>query len=131
MLQKHIVRPFDKEIIVPWPDFGLPSVEPTFWGALHAYARTYKADLDKDVSVCFHCAAGHGRTGTALCSMLVAIEKHFKRSKTDMAGCEAGQHGTGFNLFTVNFIITVNQAQGTGSRYAKTMHGLAAEVFPD
>ena len=67
-LAKFVDIPF-KEIMVPWPDFGMPSVNIGFWPALHKYI------VDNDMSqVCFHCQAGHGRTGTALCAMLIAVE---------------------------------------------------------
>jgi len=56
-----------EEIMVPWPDFGTPKVDPGFWKALHEYI------ISRDFAeVCFHCEAGHGRTGTALSAMLVA-----------------------------------------------------------
>lgn len=56
-----------EEIMVPWPDFGTPLIDPGFWKALHNYI--FSRDL---TDVCFHCEAGHGRTGTALCAMLIA-----------------------------------------------------------
>ena len=64
-LSEHIVVPF-KEIMVPWPDGGVPLVKASFWQALHNYVR------DNDYrNVCLHCEAGHGRTGTALSSMAI------------------------------------------------------------
>lgn len=68
-LAEHINIEFDEEIMVPWPDFSIPKVKHSFWMALHKYIQNnnYK-------DVCFHCEAGHGRTGTALCSMLIAIQ---------------------------------------------------------
>lgn len=67
-LAQHIEITFE-EIMVPWPDFGVPRVKISFWKALHSYVmeRGWK-------SVCFHCQAGHGRTGTALAAMLIANE---------------------------------------------------------
>lgn len=56
-----------KEIMVPWPDLGTPHIDPGFWRALHEYI-----DKNNFKEVCFHCEAGHGRTGTALCAMLIA-----------------------------------------------------------
>jgi len=54
--------------MVPWPDFGVPHMDPGFWQALHQYvfSKNFR-------SVCFHCEAGHGRTGTALSAMLIAM----------------------------------------------------------
>jgi len=57
-----------EEIMVPWPDFSVPLVDPDFWRALHNYVMRKNWE-----HVCFHCEAGHGRTGTALCSMLIAL----------------------------------------------------------
>ena len=65
-LAKHLELPF-KEVMVPWPDMGSPYVKPEFWRALHAYVLKNKYE-----HVCFHCHAGHGRTGTALSAMLIA-----------------------------------------------------------
>ena len=65
-LAKYVSINFE-EIMVPWLDFGRPNVENEFWKALHEYVfqKEYK-------QVCFHCEGGHGRTGTALCAMLIA-----------------------------------------------------------
>lgn len=65
-LIEHMVIPY-KEIMIPWQDGGIPYVKTSFWQSIHEYMRTnnYK-------SVCIHCEAGHGRTGTALASMAVA-----------------------------------------------------------
>lgn len=55
-----------EEISIPWVDFSSPPVKAGFWKALHQHvlSKGYK-------SVCFHCYGGHGRTGTALASMLI------------------------------------------------------------
>ena len=67
-LAKHVNVTFE-EIMVPWPDFGVPRVKLSFWEALHSYI------MEKGWNtVCFHCEAGHGRTGTALSAMLIANE---------------------------------------------------------
>lgn len=58
-----------KEIMVPWPDFGLPQVDIEFWPALYYYLESNSFD-----KVCFHCEAGHGRTGTALSAMLISVK---------------------------------------------------------
>lgn len=63
---KHIEIPFE-EIMIPWPDFGLPKVKITLWKALHSYFKQKKLK-----TVCFHCEGGHGRTGTALSAFMVA-----------------------------------------------------------
>jgi len=68
-LAQHIDLGFKEEIMVPWPDFGIPLVRPTFWEALHNFIKKKGWG-----AVCFHCEAGHGRTGTALSAMLVAIQ---------------------------------------------------------
>lgn len=68
-LAEHLNIGFEEEIMVSWPDFVVPSVRPTFWEALHQYIRDNKWE-----TVCFHCEAGHGRTGTALACMLIAIQ---------------------------------------------------------
>lgn len=57
---------FEEEILVPWPDYGLPKVKISFWKTLHKFIRSRGWH-----KVCFHCQAGHGRTGTALASMLI------------------------------------------------------------
>lgn len=59
-----------EEIVVTWTDYGLPRVKSTFWKALHDYckSRGWK-------KVCLHCIGGHGRTGTAICAMMIAVEK--------------------------------------------------------
>lgn len=76
-LAKHMNIPF-REIMIPWPDMGVPDVKDTFWVALHKYVvkQGYK-------HVCFHCHAGHGRTGTALSAMLVANSKYTAAEAVD------------------------------------------------
>ncbi len=54
-------------IIIPWPDGGLPPVQPEFWGELERLLPAGK--------VVFACIGGHGRSGTALAAMLI---QHFK-----------------------------------------------------
>jgi hypothetical protein len=65
-LAEHIVVPY-KEVMIPWQDGGIPYVKTSFWKIIHEYIRNnnYK-------SVCIHCEAGHGRTGTALASLAIA-----------------------------------------------------------
>lgn len=65
-IAKHIEPGFE-EIFIPWPDFGIPKVKDTLWVALHEYVQSKGWK-----SVCFHCLGGHGRTGTALSSMIIA-----------------------------------------------------------
>lgn len=59
-----------KEIVIAWPDFGLPRVKPSFWQAMHDYAREQNWH-----KVCIHCEGGHGRTGTAMASVMIACLK--------------------------------------------------------
>lgn len=67
-LRDHFDIKFD-EIMIPCPDFGLPAVRPTFWRAIHKYA------VDKGYDdVCVHCVQGHGRTGTVMCALLIALK---------------------------------------------------------
>lgn len=56
-----------KELMVPWPDFGIPRVSSRFWRLVHSVANKKKY---KDV--CIQCGHAHGRTGTALSSILIA-----------------------------------------------------------
>ena len=76
-LAQHVMVPY-KEIMVPWPDGGVPLVKASFWQALHTYVRDngYR-------EICLHCEAGHGRTGTALSSLAItnlgwSVEKAMK-----------------------------------------------------
>lgn len=55
-----------KEIVIPWADFGLPKVKNSFWQALHSYIKDNGWD-----EVCIHCEGGHGRTGTAMASIMI------------------------------------------------------------
>ena len=67
----HLAPHFDiayKEIVVPWPDYEVPRVRPTFWLALHEFIKQ-----NLWTEICFHCMHAHGRTGTAMSAMLVAI----------------------------------------------------------
>ena len=57
-----------KEIVVAWPDFGIARVKPTFWSALHGYIKSQKW-----TKVCIHCEGGHGRTGTAIAALFIAV----------------------------------------------------------
>lgn len=60
-----------EEITIPWPDFGTPRVKHSFWEVLHNYTM-----LENYKNVCIHCEGGHGRTGTALSSLLIALEQY-------------------------------------------------------
>lgn len=71
---KYFDLGFANELMVPWPDFGLPAVKDTFWVALHSKILNNNWE-----SVCFHCAMGHGRTGTALCAMLIKVANYSGR----------------------------------------------------
>lgn len=65
-LAKHM-KECPEELCLMWHDFDEPPVKPSFWMELDSYIK-HKKYRD----VCFHCGAGHGRTGTAVCSMMVA-----------------------------------------------------------
>ena len=65
-LQAHIDEPRVTEITLDWPDGGLPPVKASFWRALIEACAARKAPL------VIHCIGGHGRTGTALASILIA-----------------------------------------------------------
>jgi hypothetical protein len=66
-LREHYDIPCE-EIMVPWPDFGKPKVKMSFWETIHKVIkhRGWK-------TVCIHCGHGHGRTGTAMSCILVAM----------------------------------------------------------
>lgn len=65
-LAKHM-KHFPEELSVMWDDFEEPPVRATFWRAIDDYAKT------KGIrEICWHCAQGHGRTGTAVSAMLIA-----------------------------------------------------------
>ena len=65
-LMLHMQIPYT-EIMVPWPDGETPLVKYSFWKGLHEYCE--ERGYDK---VCFHCEAGHGRTGTALAALAIS-----------------------------------------------------------
>ena len=65
-LKRHL-EPGYEEIYIPWPDMGCPKVKLSMWRAIHEYCKSRKY-----TRVCFYCHHGHGRTGTALSSLLVA-----------------------------------------------------------
>ncbi|MFA5024157.1 MAG: protein-tyrosine phosphatase family protein [Patescibacteria group bacterium] len=65
-LDVHVNKTYE-ELVVSWPDFGVPKVKATFWQALHDYISSKKW-----IKVCIHCEGGHGRTGTAICSLLIS-----------------------------------------------------------
>lgn len=69
-LREHYDIPCE-EIMVPWPDFGRPRVKMSFWETIH---RVIKHRGWK--TVCIHCGHGHGRTGTAMACILVAMCGH-------------------------------------------------------
>jgi protein-tyrosine phosphatase len=67
-LQDHVYVKHE-EIVVAWPDFGIPYVLPTFWQALHNYLSNKGY-----TKACIHCEGGHGRTGTALAALLITLD---------------------------------------------------------
>jgi hypothetical protein len=68
-LSSHLVD-FPPEIVLAWPDMSRPPVKGTFWSAFHAYCKKRNY-----TEVLFHCQHGHGRTGTALAAMKIALQK--------------------------------------------------------
>ena len=64
-LAKYTVKP--TEIMVDWADMHAPLLRREFWTELLACAKRTKV-----TDVMFTCLGGHGRTGTALASMLIA-----------------------------------------------------------
>lgn len=66
-LKGHYDIPLN-EIMVPWPDFGKPRVKISFWETIHGVIKSKGWR-----TVCIHCGHGHGRTGTALSCLLVAM----------------------------------------------------------
>ena len=66
MLRAHLDEPRVTEITLDWPDGGLPPVKASFWRAL------IEACAAQNVPLVIHCIGGHGRTGTALASILIA-----------------------------------------------------------
>ena len=55
-------------IVIDWRDGGIPPVQKAFWSAFHQMALT-----DKRPPL-FYCWGGHGRTGTALASMMLSLD---------------------------------------------------------
>lgn len=63
-LQKY-VQPAPKALRIEWTDYSIPRLRASFWSAL---LSTFKSGQ----RVVCACAAGHGRTGTALACLVVA-----------------------------------------------------------
>lgn len=57
-------------ISLAWQDMGAPKFRVGFWRAVHEEAK--RRGIKK---VLFYCIGGHGRTGTALASILVEVSK--------------------------------------------------------
>lgn len=66
-LAAHLDQP-SREIVLDWQDGGTPPVLATFWLALVKLCRQEEAPL------VIHCLGGHGRTGTALAALLIAVD---------------------------------------------------------
>jgi len=64
----NLLRPYTMapQISIDWPDMGIPPLRPGFWNRIAALAKQ-----EGFTNVLFYCIGGHGRTGTALCSVLV------------------------------------------------------------
>lgn len=65
-LAQHVPGGNADAISLDWRDYGVPEVRPEFWVALHQEVK--RRDIK---NVLFYCMGGHGRTGTALASILV------------------------------------------------------------
>ena len=59
-----------RQIYLPCEDRSIPIVKNTFWKALIETAKNKGIE-----NVLFHCMGGHGRTGTALAAVLVAVHR--------------------------------------------------------
>ena len=64
-LKKWESKPNYKEIMLDWPDRGVVQLPKEFWKDLIAYADKMK------YKILVFCMGGHGRTGTAVASILV------------------------------------------------------------
>lgn len=62
------------ELLLDWDDMKAPRINPLFWKRLMDYVRTNK------LHILVFCVGGHGRTGTALVSMLIALGWHRKHA---------------------------------------------------
>lgn len=71
-LDEHILMDdphnFTPDICITWPDFGTPNLYPQFWAEFHKLAKASGRQ-----NVLFFCEGGHGRTGTALASILTVV----------------------------------------------------------
>jgi protein-tyrosine phosphatase len=57
--------PLENCVVVDWPDGSTPPVEPGFWKAFHEMC------VEKETDPLIYCIGGHGRTGTALASIML------------------------------------------------------------
>lgn len=71
-LDEHVLMDdphnFTPDICITWPDFGTPNLYPQFWAEFHKLAKASGRH-----NVLFFCEGGHGRTGTALASILTVV----------------------------------------------------------
>lgn len=65
------------EIVLDWPDMGVVSFGLDWWLDLLAYVQTNK------LKMLVFCVGGHGRTGTAIASMLIAGFNYSAKDATD------------------------------------------------
>lgn len=63
LFEEHAPTP---QIVVDWPDYGIPTLDRRWWARLNVALRKITGD------VIVHCVGGHGRTGTAA-SILAAM----------------------------------------------------------
>lgn len=59
----------DREIILDWPNYGVPRLQFQFWVDLYEQMKMTKRTL-------LFCLGGHGRTGTATCLLMLASAAH-------------------------------------------------------
>lgn len=59
------VKKFPDRLAIKWPDFGSLQVEPEFWPELFNQLP--------EGNILFCCQGGHGRSGTALAAILIAV----------------------------------------------------------
>lgn len=59
------VKQFPDRLAIKWPDFGSLQVEPEFWPELFQQLP--------EGNILFCCQGGHGRSGTALAAIMIAV----------------------------------------------------------
>ena len=54
----------EREIVIDWPNYGIPKLPFTFWEDLYI-------EMTRHPRVLLFCQGGHGRTGTAVCLLML------------------------------------------------------------